>query len=121
MQKFLRYLFLTVATAVFVSCEDSVVVPETVFEISEDRIDAAYSGGTYKVGYTLTNPVEGERVEAFSEQEWIGSFDTSADGENLSRFPRTLPARSVRVNLRFIIPVWTMNGRLRYIRKEQAA
>lgn len=95
MQKFLRYLFLTVATAVFVSCEDSVVVPETVFEISEDRIDAAYSGGTYKVGYTLTNPVEGERVEAFSEQEWIGSFDASADGEiffevseNLTGSPR---------------------------------
>lgn len=68
----------TVLLFAFSSCKESVVEPEPPV-ISAEAITVSADAHTDKLSYTVSNPIEGEVIEAESNVEWIHDFDYSVE------------------------------------------
>lgn len=54
--------------------QEGVIPEEPSFSITEDDVKAGFSGGEYSVSYELSNPVDGEKISATSDQEWVSGL-----------------------------------------------
>lgn len=68
----------TVLLFVFSSCKEKTVEPELP-EISAEAITVSADAHTDKLNYTISNPLEGEAIEAESNVDWIHDFDYSVE------------------------------------------
>lgn len=71
--KNIRY-FLTAFALLFAfaSCEKpQVEAPAPAIKLGKTEVEIASDGGSVKVAYVIENPVEGEKLSAASEAEWI--------------------------------------------------
>lgn len=72
-------LMATVAVA-FVSCDkDKAEEPKApVIKAAGTAVEAAHQGGSYKISYSVENPVEGESLKAETATAWIENIAVSA-------------------------------------------
>ena len=81
-------LFATLSMTALVGCEESAPVEPTpgpeptdqpVIEI-ESVVELPVEGGATVINYTITNPVEGARLSANTDAEWISGLSTQVEG-----------------------------------------
>lgn len=79
-------LCITLASIVsFTSCEkpdeNDGRQDDTVFALAMNEIEIPAEGGDIEIGYTVTNPVDGQSVSVQSECDWVYESDRKVDGK----------------------------------------
>ena len=69
----------------FIACqekeENKPEVKNPEIKLSASVVEALPEGGTYSIGYTLTNPTEGVSIDASCSADWISAFTFDETGK----------------------------------------
>ena len=56
-----------------------VIISNPIINVSQRTINSSYTGGTYSIDYTITNPIQGSSINARTPVNWVSDFNYTSN------------------------------------------
>lgn len=77
MKRLIKLLLVLIAVHLTFSCQKDPIEGTPEIRLSEDVVNVTAPGGKYSVTYSIINPVQGQKVSADTDADWIKTVDVN--------------------------------------------